>query len=231
MRTPAPPASGLDACPRCEAGVEIGQEYCVECGARLPLPRGVLPALAGAWRTRVPWYPGDWIWTALGLLVVAAAGATAAVAATEDAEPRALPLVATFDRPVPVEERRRQATSTPAPAERDTPASARERTTGRRTSRPITLVQWPIGQTAYTVVLASLPADGGIAAARAQARRAGRAGLRQVGVLESSRHASLHPGYYVVFSGVYDSLEDAQAAVPNAVSSGYRYAYARRVTS
>ena len=231
MRTPAPPASGLDACPRCEAGVEIGQEYCVECGARLPLPRGVLPALAGAWRTRVPWYPGDWIWTALGLLVVAAAGATAAVAATEDAEPRALPLVATFDRPVPVEERRRQATSTPAPAERDTPASARERTTGRRTSRPITLVQWPIGQTAYTVVLASLPTTVGQRRPVRIARRAARAGLPDVGFLDSSQYPSLHPGYFVVFSGAYESADDAASALAEAHRSGFPKAYTRQIVA
>ena len=39
------------------------------------------------------------------------------------------------------------------------------------------------------------------------------------------------PGYYVVFSGVYPSIEEAQDAVSKAANSGYENAYARRVTS
>jgi hypothetical protein len=49
-------------------------------------------------------------------------------------------------------------------------------------------------------------------------------------VLDSSRYPSLHPGYYVVFSGVYDSLSSAQAAASRAADAGYGNAYARRVT-
>jgi hypothetical protein len=34
-----------------------------------------------------------------------------------------------------------------------------------------------------------------------------------VGILDSSRYASLHPGYWVVFAGVYDSEAEATSAL------------------
>ena len=68
-------------------------------------------------------------------------------------------------------------------------------------------------------------------AAVAQARQAASRGLRQVGVLESARYSSLHPGYYVVFSGIYSSLAAAQAAVSRARAAGYGAAYARQITT
>ena len=71
----------------------------------------------------------------------------------------------------------------------------------------------------------------GRGAAVDQARRAASQGLRQVGVLDSSRYSSLHPGYYVVFSGVYSSLSQAQAAVSRARAAGYGAAYARQITT
>ena len=45
----------------------------------------------------------------------------------------------------------------------------------------------------------------------ARTRQARRKGLSPVGILDSSRYASLHPGYYVVFQGVYDSEPEAWA--------------------
>jgi hypothetical protein len=72
-------------------------------------------------------------------------------------------------------------------------------------------------------VLLSLPQTNGRAAANEQAARARQRGLRRVGVLDSSRYASLHPGYFVVFHGVFASeaeaasaLQRARAAFPNA---------------
>ena len=224
----APDGRVAGDCPRCGTAYDEGQEYCLECGLRLPTV-AVAPGVAPAAAAGGPAFPATWVALVLVFLVIAALGAAAAIAFSRD-DDSPPPVAATDSLP-------------PAPTSQATTSRANTDTdTMRRTTRttrtgpppsppePRALIEWP-NRDGYTVVLASLPADGGIAAARAQARRAGRAGLRQVGVLESSRHASLHPGYYVVFSGVYDSLEDAQAAVPNAVSSGYRYAYARRVTS
>ena len=40
--------------------------------------------LATAWRRRVPWYPGDWVWPVLGALIIAALGAALAILANQD---------------------------------------------------------------------------------------------------------------------------------------------------
>ena len=65
-------------------------------------------------------------------------------------------------------------------------------------------------------MLVSLPKVEGRDAALAQAEQARRKGLRQVGVLDSSRYASLHPGYWVVFSGVYASEPEAASRLREA---------------
>ena len=230
MSRAASPSLDPDSCPRCSAAVEPEQEYCLECGSRLPLARGVLPSLAGAWRARVPWYPGDWVWTALLLLVVAGAAAAVAVLATEDAETRPLALVATFDRPAPPKERARQATSTPAPAERPRRTGGPSTTQTKPRRKPV-LVEWPTGQSAYTVVLASLPSTAGAARARRIARRASRAGLPDVGFLDSSKYPSLHPGYFVIFTGVYESADDAASALGEAHRLGFPRAYTRQIVA
>jgi hypothetical protein len=73
--------------------------------------------------------------------------------------------------------------------------------------------EWPAGEDGWTIVLASVPQTKGrrVAVARARAARAAR--LREVGILDSSRYASLHPGYWIVFSGVYDSEAEATSAL------------------
>jgi hypothetical protein len=91
-------------------------------------------------------------------------------------------------------------------------------------------VTWPAGQSGYTVVLTSVPSGGGRAAAVAQARKALAASLTQVGVLDSSQYSSLHPGYFVVFSGVYETSADAQTAASRAHSRGFSAAYPRHIT-
>ena len=79
-------------------------------------------------------------------------------------------------------------------------------------------------------MIASIPARGtGLAAATAKAKEALARGVAGAGVLDSARFASLHPGYYVVFAGVYTSLDQAQAAARR-VASKYPNAYARQVT-
>ena len=88
---------------------------------------------------------------------------------------------------------------------------------------------WP-ARDGYTVVIASIPARGtGLANATAKAKEALGRGVRGAGVLDSGKFASLHPGYFVVFAGVYDSLDQAQNAA-HRVASKYPNAYARQVT-
>ena len=83
---PPPPPVGAEGgdCPRCGTPYEPYQEYCLECGLRLPVTAGLIPVLATAWRRRVPWYPGDWVWPVLGALIIASLGAALAILANQD---------------------------------------------------------------------------------------------------------------------------------------------------
>ena len=78
-------------------------------------------------------------------------------------------------------------------------------------------------------MLVSSPVEKGREAARQVAGRAVSDGLPQVGVLDSSGFGSLHPGYFVVFSGVYGASGDAQAALQTVRARGFRSAYVMRV--
>src|SRR5436309_4576681 len=84
-----------DYCPRCGVAYEPLQEYCLECGARLPTNRGVVGVLATAWQRRFAWYPGDWIWPTLFFLVLTVLATTAAVAANSTKDRSTRTLVAT----------------------------------------------------------------------------------------------------------------------------------------
>jgi hypothetical protein len=75
------------------------------------------------------------------------------------------------------------------------------------------ILDWPAGQEGWTIALATLPQAGGRAAAVARAREARRADLATVGVLDTSRYASLHPGYWLVFTGIYTSEAEATSAL------------------
>lgn len=192
-------------CPHCGAARDADQRYCLECGRPLPETTGRVPAFRRRWLRRFGWYPGDWIVLPLALLVVAVAGA--AIAATVVHHRRAArPQVITAISPTPLGQPR-------APAQ---PAAVKG--------------AWPAGQSGWTVVLVSYPVSGGKAPSAQAAATARKANLPQVGVLESSDYASLQPGYFVVFSGVYSSETDASAALPQARQSGFGAAYSRQIT-
>jgi len=95
-------------------------------------------------------------------------------------------------------------------------------------STPQARAGWPRGATAYTVVLASVPAAEGATAAAAVAAGARGASLPRVGVLQSSQFTSLTPGYRVVFSGVYHTADAAANAAFDA-SARYPGAYPRLI--
>ena len=98
------------------------------------------------------------------------------------------------------------------------------------TPRPTTqLTAWPDSD-GYTVILQSIPAGTSRANAVRTAKRALAAGLPQVGVLESANFSSLHPGYYVVFSGVYSSNAAASAHISAAEQAGFSATYVRPIT-
>jgi hypothetical protein len=95
---------------------------------------------------------------------------------------------------------------------------------------PPTLTEWPATKSGWTIVLDSIPTTNGRAGAVAEAKQALRLGLKPVGVLDSSAFSSLHPGYYVVFFGIYDNEPEAQSHVIEAHRRGYREPYPRRIT-
>ena len=177
-----------------------------------------------------------WIWATLAGLVIAAAGAAVAIAITH--HHHGSTVAATTSQPV--------VTATP-PTATDTGAqppkpattvavttvatvpTAPTDTATKTTQKKPTLIVWP-GKTAYTVVLQSEPAPGGHAAALASANKALAKGLPQVGVLDSGNFPNLNPGYYVVFSGVYTTLIQAETGARNARFAGFGSAYPRQIT-
>jgi hypothetical protein len=232
-----PPPVTVDVggtCPRCGTPYEPFQEYCLECGLRLPVTRGVVAYLSHAWQRRIPWYPGDWIWPVLLGLVIAALGAAGAILATRDDDSSATKTeVATTEPTVPADtgftETEPTGTGTgvePPPADTSTepvePAPAPPPTGAGG------VVEWPAGQNGWTVVLASLPESAGRGAAVRSAQNAANQGLTDTGVLNSSEFASLHPGYWVVFSGIHTSRAEAQSALDTARAS-YPQAYVREI--
>ena len=229
-RSPVDAPAEEGTCPRCGSPYEPGHEYCLECGARLPETEGVVTTLSSRWRDR-PWYPGDWIWPALvGLLI--AGLATAVAIAVRDAGGQNTTVVATQPNatvgPPP--------STQPPPPEPTTTAPEAPPTGPPQPPPPPPrpaneILAWPERESGFTVVLESIPTSAGRSLANRKARAALEAGLDDVGVLNSSRYASLHPGYFVVFSGVFESMSEAQRRLEAAQGSGYRAAYARQITS
>jgi hypothetical protein len=222
--TTEPERSGT--CPNCGAPYEADQEYCLECGARLPppgpLPPGVASRFRGRGGARRPWLGP----VMAGLLIAAAMTGIAILIARGTESDAGNILIATgatgFTPPT-------TETLTPPETGQTTTATTPTTTAAEPKPPPRTLVEWPPSQNGYTVVIASLPAAGGRAQALRKAREALRSGLREVGVLDSGEFSSLHPGYYVVFSGIYENQRDALRAAPR-VQDLYPVAYIRQIS-
>ena len=211
-----------DACGTCGAPAEPHQDYCLECGSRI-VPARRFSTVGHAWERRFGRYPGDWIWASILLLLVAAGSATAGIVAGRDTGTGGSETVVATSPVV---------TAPPAPPAAQTqPTSKATATTtpAPAPAPPKQLTEWP-ARDGYPVVLASIPARGaGLDEARSKVKTARTGGVRDVGILVSSRFSSLHPGYYVVFAGVFDSLEEAQTAA-NRLTGRYPNAYARQIT-
>jgi len=207
----APPPTSERACPRCGASLAPDQEWCLNCGT------AVRTRIAPTPRWRVPV-------VLVGTLValIAAALILALVELSGDPQPIAKAPVTT-PTPTPAGDGGSAApvvgaTPTPVPtaAPSVTPAPT---TTPGAASAPGELAEWPADKTGWTAVLASTPS-------RSEAEKKARAaGGGEVGVLQSDDFSSLRKGYWVVFSGQFDSRSAAESAA-EAASSG---AYARRI--
>jgi hypothetical protein len=222
---PSPPEPGL--CPTCGAPHEPFQEYCLECGHRLPSPYGV---------RREVWTRGSpvWLWAALLalLLVALVAGAIVAIAATRGDEEAgtSIPVVSTGPQTtdtVGILTQPPTVTINP-PTTTFVPTTTLSTTTSSTTTTSGTIT-WPAGKNGYSIFLKSVPTSQGRGPADAAAQKAIDNGLTQVGVLNSSDYSSLNPGYWVTFTGVYDSESQANSALSNARSKGFPTAYTRRV--
>ena len=233
LRAPPTPEPGL--CPRCGAPYDAYQEYCLECGLRLPPPYGA---------RREIWSSGSplWLWAALAalLLVALVAGAIVAIAATredKEGQPKSsIPVVTTgpdTTDTVGIITQPPTITINPPTTTFGTtstlPTTTSFGTTTLGTTTTSGNVVWPAGRDGYTVVLKSVPTSEGRTDADAAAQRARTNGLPQVGVLNSSNYRSLTPGYYVTFSGIYDTEAQADSALPYARSHGFPTAYPRPV--
>jgi hypothetical protein len=197
---------------------------------RLPTETGWFARFVAPWRSR-RWYPGDWIWPVLLFLVLAALGAVVAILATGGSSGSTLVatspatatgggfgLTTTAAATLPLPTTAPPTTAPPPPTRTNRPPAQRK------------VIAWP-DQSGYTIVLESIPTTSGREQAVSTARRALAAGLPQVGVLASSNYSSLQPGYYVVFSGVYDSNSDAEQHLEEARGAGFDFPYVRPVTT
>ena len=99
--------------------------------------------------------------------------------------------------------------------------AARHPSTAPARHRPVA------GRREYVVILASVPAADGYAAAARIAHRARVRGMSTARVLESSAYQSLRRGFYVVFYGTYRTAREAHRGVVAAHRSGFPRAYWR----
>ena len=210
----------MTRCPRCGA-TAAGDDYCLAC--RSPLHE---PTRRARHRDRIDRNP---IAVALAVLVLAALGALVAIAASrggstpETFVATDLPARTTVRAAPPVIGTLTAPPTTAPPATTTAPSVAPGRPAATK------LIQWSIPN-GYTLVLASVPRDNGRATALQIAKRALSQGLPEVGILDSEDFAGLHPGYFVVFSGVYASNADASNHLRQARAAGYAASYARQVT-
>lgn len=232
---PPPPPPEPGRCPNCGAPHDVYQEYCLECGRRLP-GAYVGGRYAEVWRRDSP----IWLWAALAalLLVALVSGAVVALAATDDgksSEPAtSIPVVSTAPSTTST------VGVTPSTITITPPTTTLGTTTFSTTTFGTTTfgttttgsnVTWPPSKDGFTVVLKSVPTSNGRSQAEAAADKARTNGLSQVGILNSSDFSSLNPGYYVTFTGIYDTESQANAALPNARSKGFPTAYVREVSN
>jgi hypothetical protein len=235
---PSPPPPEPGRCPNCGAPHDVYQEYCLECGRRLP-GAYVGGRYAEVWRRDSP----IWLWAALAalLLVALVSGAVVALAATDDgknSEPASsIPVVST----APSTTDTVGVVTQPPTITINPPTTTLSTTTFSTTTFGTTTfgtttttgsnVTWPPNKDGFTVVLKSVPTSNGRSQAESAANKARTNGLSQVGILNSSDFSSLNPGYYVTFTGIYDTQSQANAALPNARSKGFPTAYVREVSN
>lgn len=233
--TPAP-------CRECGAPLAAGQPYCLECGAPTP----VAPAITRGGRAAG--------WVAAGLIVagIGAGALTWAVAAGDDDPGPVIAVTTATDAATDVPATTDATTAEALPT--DTAATAVPGTDTAAGTLPIdpsvtatdttatdppistatpppatdpqTTADWPAGRIGWTAVVSSGRDRSEAIGTKASVRAAG----EPAGVLFSSDFATLKPGFYVVFSGVF-SRRDAAAAHSRELAGRFPGAYPRRIAA
>jgi len=235
MSEPGPPPDAPEAapaleCERCGSAASPHQEYCLECGARLPPPDAA--ALGPAGRVREGARESLLTVLVAFLVAVVAAAAVVAVQVTRDETEQPLLVQTHPEATAPTATEPDVETALPpdetAPPEEE-PLPPEEEPEPEPPPPPPQqqILTWPENTDGFTVILASIPTSAGRAAATARARQARDEGLPDVGVLASGEFASLRPGYFVVFSGVYETRAEAEGAL---AAAGVQEAYVGEVT-
>ncbi|MGC9974520.1 MAG: hypothetical protein ABSC36_03910 [Gaiellaceae bacterium] len=236
-RSESAPSEARGVCPGCGAVVEPSQEYCLACGERLVEAGSA--NLSERWRQALSLADRDWGWPILIALLIAILASVFAILALPGKKTSTLQALGPSVRLTSISAtteitRTTKSSGTTGGTSATAKTATSTGTTVTSPSSPIHsagLIAWP-GPSAYTVVLASIPISSGRAAARQKALEALHSGLGpDVGVLDSSDFSSLHPGYFVIFSGVYKSQSEAMKHLSAAQRAGFNSPYAKRVAS
>jgi hypothetical protein len=228
VQTPTPEQQPTGRqCPRCGAPMTEEQEWCLACGAAV----GTRVVAAPGWRAPI-------VLAGVICVVAAIAVAVAIIQLADDTDRVGETPPATAEAtPTPP-------AATPAPtvtpeAGTATPDPSLPEASGQETPEPTTtpeatttpestptggdIASWPAGESGWTVVLASKTSE---SEARDAAENFSNDGIGDVGVLNSDDFSSLKSGFWVVYSGRYDSQSEASDALDGIDAKD---AYIRRI--
>jgi hypothetical protein len=199
-------------CPRCGAAMTEEQEWCLACGAAV----GTRVVAARGWR-------GPIILAGLIAAVAAVAIAVAIIQLADDTDEVAQnPTPGATATPVPTP----VPTLTPDPLTPTPEPSITPEPTTTPSPTPDSggeVGEWPLGESGWTVVLASTKSED---SALDRAEGFADDGIADVGILDSDDFGSLNPGFWVVYAGQYDSQGEASDALDGIDASD---AYIRRI--
>lgn len=193
-------------CPHCGAPAAAGQLMCLDCGSRLALGYKRPPS----WRLPAAVVAAVLLIAGIGLAIALASGTDNANKTTAGTPTQPAPAQAPADSPPTAS----QPTPAPADSTTTTTPTAATGTTSGTTSTPTpapatpAATGWPPGKSGFTVILASMPTK---AAADDKLEKAKAAGIASAAILHSDDFPTLNPGYWVVFDGQYDSVDQAQS--------------------
>ena len=253
-----PPDETQPRCQRCGAPHDPFQEYCLECGARLARARpGWSLWRRETWTRDSPFWFWAAFLGLLAIALVTGAIVLAATGDEQEAAPTTAPGTTMLTEPTLATTEPLPTTVTPPTFTGTTDLTTTFPTTGltttgftttgftttgtttgfTTTTQPTTTTTttttgstatWPSGRSAYTVIVGSFREARGRGPAETRATQARNAGLTQVGIIRSSDYSSLRPGWYAVFTGIFDTRAEAMTRLSQARTT-YPGAYVRHV--